>query len=279
MEHHPEHPVHSEHTPATHTDHHLAKKSEPITLTIDRKSFLWGVLAGMVALCAVGFFFLLLTGSAGGVSFGSGKTLKKIADTVPADGANVDANGEPTTVKVPDVTTEDWIRGDKNAPITIIEYSDTECPFCKRFHNTLTSIVEANKGTVNWVYRHFPLASLHPKAPKEAEALECAGKLGGNDGFWKYLDRLMEITPGNDGLDVAQLPEIAKFAGLNVTKFNTCLESGEMAAKVQAQYTDAVNAGGRGTPFSVIIGKDGKSVPLSGALPDAQVQAAIDSLK
>lgn len=271
MEHHPEH--------VAHTEPHVAKKSETVSLTIERKSFLWGVFSGMVGLCAIGFFILLVTNFASGVSFGSGKTLKKVADTVPVDGANVDANGEPTTVKVPDVTTEDWIRGDKKAPITIIEYSDTECPFCKRFHDTLVSIIDKNEGQVNWVYRHFPLASLHAKAQKEAEALECAGKLGGNDGFWKYMDRMMAITPSNDGLDEAQLPEIAKFVGLNVAKFNTCYESGEMAAKVQAQYTDAVNAGGRGTPFSVIIGKDGKSVPLSGALPDAQVQAAIDSLK
>lgn len=276
MEHNPEHPIHPEHEPVSHPVHHAVKKSEPISLTIDRKSFLWGVGAGMVALCAVGFFILLLTGSASGISFGGAKTLKKVADAAPAD---ANTNADAPTAKIPDVTTEDWIRGDKKAPITIVEYSDSECPFCKRFHDTLVSIVEKNKGTVNWVYRYFPLASLHSKAPKEAEALECAGKIGGNEVFWKYMDRMMEITPSNDGLDAAQLPEIAKYVGLNVTKFKACYDSGETAEKVQAQYTDAVNAGGRGTPFSVVIGKDGKSVPLSGALPDDQVQAAIDGLK
>lgn len=273
MEHQPEHIEHTAHHAPVHPQ---PKKSSTITLTVDKRSFVAGVIGGIVLACVAGFLIMASAGLASGFPFGGAKTIKKVADTA---GTNTDTNTEPTNVKVPDVTTEDWIRGDKKASITIIEYSDTECPFCKRFHTTLTSIVEANKGTVNWVYRHFPLASLHAKAPKEAEALECAGKLGGNEGFWKYLDRLMEITPGNDGLDAAQLPEIAKFVGLNVAKFNTCYESGEMAAKVQAQYTDAVNAGGRGTPFSVIIGKDGKSVPLSGALPDAQVQAAIDSLK
>jgi len=273
MEHHPENPV--EHVPS-HAPH---PKAKTLTLTVDVRSFIAGMIAGVVATCVVGFFILALSGLAGNFNFGGEKVLKKVADNGQNADTNTDPNAEPTNVKVPDVTSSDWIRGDKNAPVTIVEYSDSECPFCKRFHATLTSIVESNNGTVNWVYRHFPLASLHSKAPKEAEALECAGKLGGNEGFWKYLDRLMEVTPGNDGLDPAQLPEIAKYVGLNVTKFNTCYESGEMAAKVQAQYTDAVNAGGRGTPFSVVIGKDGKSVPLSGALPDAQVQAAIDSLK
>jgi protein-disulfide isomerase len=118
---------------------------------------------------------------------------------------------------------------------------------------------------------------LHSKAPKEAEALECAGELGGNDGFWKFLDRLNEVTPGNDGLDPAQLPIIAKFVGINVDKFNTCYSSGKFAAKVQQQYDDAVKSGGRGTPYSVLVGK-GQQIPLSGALPQDQLQAAIDSL-
>ena len=83
------------------------------------------------------------------------------------------------------VTSEDHIRGDINAPVKIVEYSDTECPFCKRFHTTMQEVYNeyGKTGKVAWVYRHFPLDQLHSKARKEAEATECAAELGGNDKF------------------------------------------------------------------------------------------------
>lgn len=93
-----------------------------------------------------------------------------------------------TSMKLVPVSASDWVRGDKNAKITIVEYSDLECPFCQRFHVTLQSILEKNKGKVNWVYRHFPLVSIHQFAEPLAQGAECAGDLGGNEVFWKYLD-------------------------------------------------------------------------------------------
>jgi len=101
-----------------------------------------------------------------------------------------------------------------NAPVKIVEFSDTECPFCKRFHTTMQQVVKDSNGQVAWVYRHFPLDQLHSKARKEAEATECAAELGGNEKFWAYLNRLMEVTPANDGLDLAELPVIAAYVGL-----------------------------------------------------------------
>ena len=175
------------------------------------------------------------------------------------------------------ITQQDWVRGNRNAKVSVVEYSDTECPFCKRHHPTMQRIVEDYGGKVNWVYRHFPLTSLHPKAPKEAEATECAGELAGNDGFWRYLDRLFEITPANNGLDPAQLPQIAEFIGLDKTKFEACLNSGKYAQKVQTQAQDAEAAGGTGTPYSVIVAGDQK-IPVSGAVPLEQFKALIDPL-
>lgn len=102
---------------------------------------------------------------------------------------------------IPALRDSDYILGDKNAEVIIYEYSDTECPFCKRFHATMHEIMSANQGKVAWVYRHFPLDSIHPKTRKEAEAVLCAGELGGNTAFWKYLDTIFEITPANNGLD------------------------------------------------------------------------------
>src|SRR3989344_94253 len=90
--------------------------------------------------------------------------------------------------KVAPVSEVDHIFGASPAnKVFIIEFSDTECPFCKRFHPTMKKIVENYNGQVAWVYRHFPLA-FHTKAKREAEATECAAELGSNDAFWKYLD-------------------------------------------------------------------------------------------
>lgn len=176
------------------------------------------------------------------------------------------------------ITSEDHIRGDINAPVKIVEYSDTECPFCKRFHSTMQQVVDeyGKDGKVAWVYRHFPLDSLHSKARKEAEATECAAELGGNNKFWAYLDRLMEITPANNGLDPAELPKIAQYVGLDTAKFDECLSSGKYAQKIEEHVQNAVATGGNGTPWSIVVAKNGKKYPLSGAQPYASVKQLID---
>lgn len=176
------------------------------------------------------------------------------------------------------VTSKDHIRGDINAPVKIVEYSDTECPFCKRFHPTMKQVMDeyGKDGKVAWVYRHFPLDQLHSKARKEAEATECAAELGGNDKFWAYLDRLMEVTPGNNGLDPAELPKIAQYVGLDTGKFNECLSSGKYAKKIEEHLQNAQATGGRGTPWSIVVGKDGKKYPLSGAQPISAIKQLID---
>ncbi len=94
-----------------------------------------------------------------------------------------------SNVSVRPVTASDHILGNLNAPIKIIDYSDTECPYCKQFHQTLKEIygAYATSGEIAWVYRTFPL---HTKSTNEAEALECAADLGGNNVFWNYLDEI-----------------------------------------------------------------------------------------
>ncbi len=179
-----------------------------------------------------------------------------------------------------DVSTEDHILGNPNADVIIVEYSDTECPYCKQFHNTLRKIMNdyGQNGKVAWVYRHFPIDGLHPKARKESEATECANELGGSAKFWEYINMLYDITPSNNGLDVAQLPKIAESVGLNVKAFNECLSSGRYADKVEKDYQDAVAAGGRGTPHSILITKDGLKTVIQGAQPYESVKSTIDAL-
>jgi protein-disulfide isomerase len=110
----------------------------------------------------------------------------------------------PMSVEMRPVNTDDHILGNKDAQIIIVEYSDFECPFCKVFHKTMHEVVEKNSD-IAWVYRHYPIVQLHPNASREAEASECAWEQKGNDGFWKYADKLFEITPSNNGLLESQL--------------------------------------------------------------------------
>jgi protein-disulfide isomerase len=140
----------------------------------------------------------------------------------------------------------------------------------------MKQIVEKYPNDVRWIYRHFPLDSLHSKARKEAEATECAAELGGEEKFWAYLDRLFEVTPSNDRLDLAELPNIASAVGLNRAKFEECLGSGRHAGRVAAQLLDAANAGGDGTPYTIFVSANGEKLPLSGALPFEKIAAIID---
>ncbi len=236
---------------------------------------LFGVPAAIVAAGAL---------IAAAIYFGGGAP-SPAADTETADGGSGQA-GVAGEEKVPNVPTPppigdfrpvdetDHITGAADAKVTIIEYSDTECPFCKRFHPTMQRIVEEYPDDVRWVYRHFPLEALHSQALKEAEALECAGEQGR---FWELTDKVYEVTPSNDGLDLETLPELAKQSGVaDISKFEQCLESGKYAKAVEEDLADAQAAGGRGTPYSLIIDPDGEARPLSGAQPYGAVKAAVE---
>lgn len=207
---------------------------------------------------------------AGALYYSNTKTAKQVAQvpTVPEQ-----------TFDMEPVSADDHIIGNPNADLVIVEYSDTECPYCKVFHQTMLRVMKeyGESGKVAWVYRHFPIDSLHEKARKEAEATECAAELGGEEKFWAYTNTLYATTNSNDSLDPAELPKIAKVVGLDVKAFNTCLSSGKYAEKVEAHYQDAVRAGGRGTPNSIIVSKDGTKIQIQGAQPYEAVKALIDA--
>ncbi|OGY63207.1 MAG: hypothetical protein A3I89_01075 [Candidatus Harrisonbacteria bacterium RIFCSPLOWO2_02_FULL_41_11] len=175
------------------------------------------------------------------------------------------------------VGSSDHIRGNLGAKAVVVEYSDTECPFCKRFHDTMRQVTDEYSNNVAWVYRHFPLDSLHPKARKEAEATECAAELGGNETFWAYLDRLFEVTPSNNGLAFSELSNIAEYVGLNRQKFDSCVNSGKYAEKVEKDYQNAVASGGSGTPYSIVVAKSGQKLVINGAQPYSAVKQILDA--
>lgn len=181
---------------------------------------------------------------------------------------------ELTIGEIRPVTDQDHIRGVKDAKVTVIEYVDLECPFCKRFHPTLQQLLKEYPNDVSWVYRHFPLDALHSKARKEAEALECAGEQGK---FWEMTDKIFEVTPSNDGLDMSTLPTLAQQVGVaNLQLFQSCLDSGKYADHVAADLADAQAAGGQGTPYSVVLVANGEKFPLSGAQPYSAVKQLVE---
>jgi protein-disulfide isomerase len=174
----------------------------------------------------------------------------------------------------------DHIYGNPDAKVSLIEYSDFECPFCKRFHPTAKRLVEVYDGKVNWVYRHFPLAFHNPGAQKQAEGSECAADLGGNDAFWKYTDLIYERTRSNGkGFPLNRLVPLAKEIGLDERKFQACLDGGKMAARVGEDYTEGTQIGITGTPGNVLLNNETGAVALKpGALPLEVLKAEIDHL-
>mgnify|MGYP001585987252 CR=1 FL=1 len=196
---------------------------------------------------------------------------------------NNPAQETDTTNKIRAVSETEHIKGDFNAPIKIVTYSDFECPFCQRFHNTMRSLMEKHKesGDVVWVFRQFPLEELHPvKAKAVAVASECANDQGGGDAFWKFTDRYFELTKTNNRTDIETvIPQIVKEVGLNEVEFNTCFGSDKFEAKIQADIDDAVATGGRGTPWSVLIAPNGKTFPINGALPISAIEQLIELAK
>lgn len=213
-----------------------------------------------------------------GLLIGGGVYLNgRIENSKPPTQNKILSDNAKNSIRPIDVN--DHILGSAKARVLLVEYSDTECPFCKEFHSTMLRIMKeyGSDERVAWVYRHFPIAELHSKAPKEAEALECAAELGGNAKFWEYTNRLYEITPSDNNLDPKELTNVAKYVGLSSDSFNTCLESGQYAPRVEADLNNAKEMGAEGTPYSVIIDtKTDEHYPLPAAYPYTQLKAVID---
>lgn len=178
------------------------------------------------------------------------------------------------------VTAErDHILGNPDAPITLIEYSDYECPFCKRFHPTVVKLIENNKDNVRWVYRHFPLGFHNPGAQKQAEASECVAELNGNDAFWDYSHKLYARTKSNGkGFPVSNLRPLAEEIGVDGDAFSACLDSGKMATRVKEDAANGAMVGVTGTPAAFIVNKNGDAEFVAGALPLAKLQEIVDKL-
>ena len=188
-------------------------------------------------------------------------------DTLNAQEAQPSAKGPEPSAATTYLMDDDAVKGDPNAPVTIVEWSDYQCPFCQRFYEqTMPSIEKEyiDTGKVRFVYRDFPL-SFHENAQKAAEAAECAGEQGK---YYEMYDKL--FTEGVSG-GVNSFKSYAAGLGLDTGEFNQCLDSGKMAAETAKDEKDGQDAGVTGTPAFMINGK-----LIVGAQPFSVFKQAID---
>lgn len=202
------------------------------------------------ALIAGALFFGLSSGSGAGVAMEDGHD----------DTAGLEPLDAPSILR--EVTSDDHIRGNPDASVSVIEFSDFECPFCGRLHPTLARLVEENDD-VNWVYRHFPLTSIHTRAFAAAHASECVAELGGNDAFWAFSDGIFEHQRD---LGMALYEELAAESGVSLTDFRSCTEEERHSEAVNDDLREAQETGGQGTPYVIVLNKDDEALPFSGAL-------------
>lgn len=159
---------------------------------------------------------------------------------------------------VPPPSSDDHIWGNPNAPVKVIEYSDTECPFCKINFFNMKDIVHEYNGEVAWVYRHHTLDHRYTKSRKEAEATECAASVGGEGAFWLFLEEIYRTTNSADSLDLSQLPNMVEKFGVDKERFTQCLDSGTHADRIERDNNDAFKSGLEFTPSMVIFWPDGE---------------------
>lgn len=250
-----------------------SSQGKQVSITLNRDTIVNAVLAIQLGLLVVFGFQIYGLKQVVGTSDGSGTADAKVAGA-QAPSADAGQAAPSPAGDVPAVDDDDHVKGSRSATISLIEYSDFECPFCARFHPTAQQAVDDYDGQVNWAYRHFPL-SFHPGAQAKAEASECVAKLAGNDAFWQFSDKLIN----NQSLPVSDLADLAGSVGVNKSKFQDCLDSEETKALVNADLISGQGAGVTGTPGTFVYNNEtGEARLVPGAVPYSQLKAAIDAM-
>ncbi|MBD3250169.1 MAG: thioredoxin domain-containing protein [Candidatus Pacebacteria bacterium] len=246
------------------------------------------------------FILIVLTIAVFATGFYTGSNWNKNSSTQETDNVKAEAQdvqpaakkpSGPTQeqlAKVPEVTKADHVLGAKKPVVTLIEYSDYECPYCNQFHPTAQKIVDEYPTKVAWVYRHFPLG-FHENAQDSAEFSECVAKYEGNEAFWQFSEILFEKMEaayteaqesGANSIDspakLESLVELANDLGWNSARLKTCVEEEEMKDVVNAMEAGGKEAGVSGTPGTVIKTTDGKYELLPGALPYESLKQTVE---
>ena len=239
-----------------------------------RKDTLWKYSTFILAAILIVGAFVFFMDKDGGNTAPTGNVVNNPGDQLPGQNARVEIDAD-----------DDAVLGDKNAPVEIIEFSDYQCPFCRKFWTETFSQIKKeyiDTGKVKFVYRDFPLESIHPAAMPSAIALECVREKGGDAAYFKMHDKVFSEGNKLDGGDpitgpvkgtaqygAAELKKWAKDLGYDIS---SCLDSNKFKAEVQKDIADGGAVGVQGTPAFFVNGK-----LLSGAQPFSAFKQAIDA--
>lgn len=240
--------------------------------TNPKTGFFMGLMVGITVVSLVGFLSLLTIvigeNKEDGTVAGKTKTVQPTANT------NGNINTAPTAAPSGTkpaagivLSEDDHSKGPENAAVTVVEYSDFECPYCARHFETMKNIQEKYKDQVRFIYRHFPL-SFHTNARPAANAAECASEQGK---FWEMHDKIFE----NKTLSDEGYAGFAQEIGLDSGKFKECYESKKYDQAVSDDMASGIESGVEGTPATFVI-TDKDQVMISGAVPQSQAEASID---
>ena len=180
------------------------------------------------------------------------------------------------------VDATDYIEGEKNSNVVLVEYSDPECPYCISVHPTIKQLRNDYRNKVAFVYRHFPLTQIHPHAFDESKAITCAGTLGGEKKMYEYIDALygFKIDHQTTQLPTNGKEDIARGVGLDSQAFTNCINAAQTGDTVNNSINDGLQAGVQGTPSSFVLIKTKKGYEvvamIDGARDYTYFQAAID---
>ncbi len=223
------------------------------------KTMVWQIVSGVLLILLI---IAILTGGFG---------IKLFGNQVTGEAAAIPEEPAPAPEPAADMVAladDDSVKGDANAPVTIVEFVDYECPFCARFYAQTLGQIDTEyiqTGQVKLIVRDFPL-SFHARAQKAAEAAECAGEQG------KYYEMHDQLFENGMGHGVETFKQYAEELGLDNETFNECLDSGAMAEETAKDMQDGANAGVKGTPAFFI-----NDQLVSGAQPFAAFKQIIDA--
>lgn len=180
------------------------------------------------------------------------------------------------------IDTSDFVEGKTNAKVFIVEYSDPQCPYCAQLYGTMKQLRTEYESKAAFVYRHFPLTQIHKNAFDESRAIACAGKIGGKEKFYAYIDTLYGYENSKQSTDIPATgkEDFASSIGLDMTAFSLCMKDNQTAQLVNDSITDGIAAGVQGTPSTFILVKTKKGYEqitmIDGARPIDFFKTAID---
>lgn len=253
-----------------------SKKGEGMFDVLPPKFAFWAGVVTSAAVFSIAALAIMLVLMFGGADFSSGSSSSKtktagsaVTNTNTAGSGGTEVSGSFDTDKIRNV------RGE--GELTIVEFSDYDCPFCSRFHTTMKQVSEDYEGQVAWAYHHFPLTSLHPNAQDVAAAAECADD---QEKFVEFTDTYFDAeSAGITSTGDDKITDVAENIGLNMDDFNNCWESDTYLDLVKSDAADAQSLGARGTPFSVIVDGNGDIVgTINGAQQYETISAQLDNL-